>query len=362
MLFISNGYQFLKVGDGMLFSIFVPIYNAQEYLLECLNSIANQSFKDFEVILVDDGSNDGSEKICDDFCANHEKFKVFHKLNEGALKTRLFGRDKANGDYFVSIDSDDYIKSDMLEILKNKLIELDYPDILCFNMNKIANGLIIPSSDSFKEQKTYVDSNLIEIYEQVLSTYKFNSLCTKIIKTSLFKSDNTNYSKNFRNHGEDIAISLFSIFNAKSIAIIDNYLYYYRQNDSSTTHKPINLCDIDKYNIIEMVELKLDYINKYNLNKSLINDVLLSCIRNLKEVFIRSGLAAEKNHNLKSIINYDWTSFLPNDFDFKNIKSKITNLKRSDTLVINAIKSKSVFCTKFILSLYKMFYKLKKQV
>ena len=223
----------------MLFSVFVPVYNTKEYLLDCLESIENQSFKDFEVILVDDGSNDGSEKICDEFCANHKKFKVFHKLNEGALKTRLFGRNKATGDYFVSIDSDDYVEVNMLEVLKNKLIEFEYPDILCFNMNKIVDGVVISSNDSFEKQKIYVESNLIEIYEQALSSYKFNSLCTKIIKTSLFKKDNTSYSKNFRNHGEDIAISLFSIFNAKSIAIIDNYLYYYRQNNSSTISRLI---------------------------------------------------------------------------------------------------------------------------
>lgn len=344
----------------MLFSVFVPIYNTEKYLLECLNSIANQTFDDYEVILVDDGSTDSSGKICDDFCATHDKFKVFHKQNEGALQTRLFGKKIAKGDYFVSIDSDDYVTFNMLEVLKRKLMEFKYPDIICFNMYKILNGVIISYSDYFKKQKMYLDSNLNDIYNEALSTYKFNSMCTKIVRTSLLKNDNTNYSKNVINHGEDIAISLFLIFNAKSILIVEDYLYFYRQNNLSTTHKQINLCDIDKYNIVEMVELKLYYIRKYNLNNDLINYVLLSCVKNLKEIFIRSGLTAKTKSDLKLIISYNWEKFLPNEYSFDNIKNKVHNLKKTDKLVISAIKSKSIFYTKLILNFYKIFYKIKK--
>ena len=344
----------------MLFSIFVPIYNTEKYLLECLNSIANQTFDDYEVILVDDGSTDSSGKICDDFCATHNKFKVFHKQNEGALKTRLFGRDKAIGEYFVSVDSDDYVDTNMLEILRNKLTEFNYPDIVCFNMYKTVDGSIIPNTISFKEQKIYKDENLAQIYEEVLTTYKFNSMCTKIIKTSLLKSDNTNYTENYRNLGEDIIMSLFPIFNAKAILLIENALYFYRQNTNSTTHKPIELKDIDKYNMVELIELKLDYINKYNLKSCLKNHVLVSCIRNLKEIFIRSGLYAQKQKKIKDFIVYDWNTFFPYNYTIHNIKKDINKLKMTDRLVVNAIKSKSVLLTKFVLLMYKIFYKTQK--
>ena len=206
----------------------------------------------------------------------------------------------------------------------------------------------------------YIGSNLNDIYNEALSTYKFNSMCTKIVRTSLFKNDNTNYSKNIINHGEDIAISLFLIFNAKSILTVEDYLYFYRQNNLSTTHRQINLCDIDKYNIIEMVELKLDYIRKYKLNNDLINYVLLSCVKNLKEIFIRSGLTAKTKSDLNLIISYNWEEFLPNGYSFDNIKNKVHNLKKTDKLVINAIKSKNIFYTKLILNFYKIFYKIKK--
>ena len=115
---------------------------------------------------------------------------------------------------------------------------------------------------------------------------------------------------------------------------------------------------LEKYNIVGITELKLSYIDEYNLDKNLKNHVLLICVKNLKEIFIRSGLYAEKQHRLKPLINYDWNTFLPKNYTINNIKKKVHNLKFSDKLIINVIKIKNIFYTKIVFFLYKIFYKI----
>ena len=100
-----------------MISVIVPVYNVEQYLLRCLESIARQTFKDFEVILVDDGSTDQSGQICDKFCQTNHNFKCIHQENQGLSEARNKGLYYAKGDYFCFIDSDDYVHPRMLEVL-----------------------------------------------------------------------------------------------------------------------------------------------------------------------------------------------------------------------------------------------------
>jgi len=101
----------------MLISIIVPSYNVEKYLMRCLESINNQTFDDYEVILIDDGSTDSTGDICEQYCMNHPKFRVVHKQNEGLGYARNTGLEYAKGEYICFIDSDDYIEKDMLKNL-----------------------------------------------------------------------------------------------------------------------------------------------------------------------------------------------------------------------------------------------------
>ena len=107
----------------MKFSIVIPVYNVKEYLDECITSVLNQTFKDFEIILVDDGSLDGSENICDLYSKKYpETCFTYHRTNHGVLLSREFGVKKAKGDVILFLDSDDSLRKDTLEIL-NKIFE-----------------------------------------------------------------------------------------------------------------------------------------------------------------------------------------------------------------------------------------------
>ena len=120
-------------------SIIVPVYNAEKYLRRCIDSILSQSLTDFELILIDDGSTDRSPHICDEYATRDKRIKLIHKKNAGVSAARNNGIDMASGDYLVFIDGDDWIASNMLEIMY-KNIQKEKPDIINFNAYKHIEG------------------------------------------------------------------------------------------------------------------------------------------------------------------------------------------------------------------------------
>ena len=121
-------------------SILIPVYNSERYLGKCLDSILNQKFSSFEVVLVDDGSTDQSGKICDDYCEMDTRIQVIHKSNGGLGSARIAGINSANGKYIGFLDSDDWVSSDMYE----ELIKLIYSDNDC---DIVIGGYVEDSND-----------------------------------------------------------------------------------------------------------------------------------------------------------------------------------------------------------------------
>ena len=114
-----------------MISVIIPIYNVEKYLCRCLDSIISQSYKDLEIILVDDGSPDNSPSICDSYARNDNRIKVIHKTNGGLSAARNTGLKYAMGDFISFIDSDDYIEPKMYEILFNLITKFDSDISMC---------------------------------------------------------------------------------------------------------------------------------------------------------------------------------------------------------------------------------------
>ena len=123
-----------------LISIIVPVYNSEKYLEKCISSILNQTYKNIEIIIVDDGSKDKSVEICDNFSKNNKNIKVFHKKNEGVSIARNYGISKAKGDYILFIDSDDTIAKEMIYSLYNNLVDNDADISMCNIIRIDENG------------------------------------------------------------------------------------------------------------------------------------------------------------------------------------------------------------------------------
>lgn len=211
-------------------SIIVPIYNTEKFLKKCLFSIQNQTYKDFEVIMVDDGSEDSSAKLAKEFEIEDKRFKLITQKNCGVSVARNNGLSIAIGDYILFIDSDDWIESQMLEILISNL-EKSESDISCCQYDRGINGVIDDYEIWSKDQT--IESFLIH--------QKFNgSLVNKLIKRSVI--GNIRFNINIK-YGEDALFLWKVLMNINRIVITNKVLYHVTlHNDSASgggSYKPI---------------------------------------------------------------------------------------------------------------------------
>lgn len=215
----------------MLFSILIPVYNAAAFLRECLQSIVKQTCDDFEVWMINDGSKDSSGAICNEYAEKYSNFHVIHQNNNGTIMTRAALVEKAQGEYCLFVDADDYIRGDMLEVLRRTLQQTN-AECIVFGFQRVQNGQCI---EVVAEPFSYEISSRNEMYTKLLSTTRYNSLCTKCIRTSKLKGFSADPYKHFR-LGEDLIQSLYAYKQFEKVVFIPDVLYYYVMNPTSTTH------------------------------------------------------------------------------------------------------------------------------
>ncbi len=216
----------------MKFSVCIPVYNAEKYISKCIEAVKGQSFDDYEVILIDDGSTDRSGLICDSYTIDHENVHAFHQANQGLVTARSFAISHANGEYCVFVDADDYISPDALKILDGMIAKYDEPDCIIFGLEVISKGSRIRVSTEAKNQ-LILDKQAL--YRKVLSSDRYNSVCRKCTKTKILKLfDAKPYA--YLHMGEDLIRSLDIYRHCNNVVFINNILYSYVMNDASLTH------------------------------------------------------------------------------------------------------------------------------
>ena len=214
------------------FSIICPVYNSQDFLTECIDSVLKQSINCWELILVDDGSNDNSPNICDYYAEKFEAIHVIHKKNQGQYHARVDGLKASKGKYVIFLDSDDLLPKDCLE----QLTRFDgKADLLVFNMKTFSNDANATRSfysiDSYRE---YFDSDVFRFF--YFESLIFN-LCRCCFSIDLFTDDvfaPSEFSKS--KIGEDSIFLEKVLKNVKSVYTIPLELYYYRMHSNSATH------------------------------------------------------------------------------------------------------------------------------
>lgn len=220
----------------MKFSIIVPIYNAHKYIIECCDSVFNQNYKNFELILIDDGSTDGSSSICDQIKLSHPDIvKVLHTENNGTLFARRAGISQAQGDVLVWLDADDYIHSELLHKLYNCFTE-NQCDLVFYNASNKADYSTRDSFFTFDGNDDFCDIQKHVCYKKMIHSDLQNSLCLKAAKRKCYENlpEFSDMPKVI--YGEDLLISLYVITAAEKIAYLDETLYYYRPNNQSVVH------------------------------------------------------------------------------------------------------------------------------
>ena len=248
-----------------LLSVIVPVYNSEEYLKRCIDSILNSTYKDMEILLIDDGSEDKSLEICNEYAKNNKRIKVFHQENKGQSAARNLALDNIKGDYVAFVDSDDWINPNIYEFAIKKIEETkaDVIDFECKKVKQYENN----SNESVEKYviKEYKEDEILERYLYAGLTVKNCpfSLCRKIFVKQAF--DKVRFPEGRIN--EDIIGVYRALMNCKLMLEIKYVGYYYFQNNKSTTRRELKTKDLDLLKacdeIIELSKDKGKNIKKY---------------------------------------------------------------------------------------------------
>lgn len=216
----------------MLFSVIIPVYNVEKYLQQCVDSVLKQTFQDFEMILVDDGSNDESPEICDEYAEKDSRIRVIHKPNGGQSTARNAGYRVAKGDYIAFLDSDDfYIHDHVLSQIAEKCASS--PDIVVFKYKKYFDTTEEYGSCSYSfadiKQESYSDA----IRRLVKKDAFFCSAWSKVVKRSIMENNQILFDEHSR--CEDMDWYFNVVTHSHSMELVDDVMVGYRQRDNSVT-------------------------------------------------------------------------------------------------------------------------------
>lgn len=216
----------------MRFSVIIPVYNGEKYLRDCLESVMGQTYGDFETIIVDDGSTDGSGAIADDFAKRYENLRVLHCCNQGPFLARRAGIERCVGEYVVCVDADDKLRKDALERI-TACCDRTNADIIAFRFSRCLDY-------SAKDDEVFLPEGLYKedeyrLFERAVCSGLTNNLCGKAIRLCHIDLGVTYEAlKGFR-MGEDLFQLLPVVDSAQSFACLEDILYYYRPNEASST-------------------------------------------------------------------------------------------------------------------------------
>ncbi len=253
-----------------LISIIVPIYKVREdYLRQCINSLINQTYKNVEIILVDDGTPDDGGSICDEYAEIDERVKVIHQKNQGVSFARNKGMDISSGEWVTFVDSDDWIEKDTFEILTKKISRYKL-DILLFSLYVNHGDKAIENPFWFEERELLNSEEISDLQTQVLhkavSSFKppYNmvgvAVC-KLYRKSYLESIKLRYKLGI-NLSEDGLFVFEALQNTNKVGYVNEFLYHYRKHSESATN--IYRENAEKDYTDGLLEFKrlIDYYNK----------------------------------------------------------------------------------------------------
>ncbi|MBR4618809.1 MAG: glycosyltransferase [Bacilli bacterium] len=310
-------------------SIIVPIYNAEKYLNKCIDSLLNQTKKELEIILINDGSTDNSEKIIKSY--NDKRIIYYKNKNQGIGKTRNFGIEKATGKYIMFVDSDDYLKEDACEKLYKKA-EKENLDLVICNFYRVVNN------ENIEENLPYFQNASLKENSNILLDVNL-APWNKLYKTTLIKNNNIRFIENLKY--EDAPFVVETIDKAEKIGKIQDYLNYYVIHDNSET----TIRDEKVFDILEIIDKIYNYFkDNKNIQKTL-------------ETLIVSMIA---NYNIQQRVQIDKDTankFIDESFDY--LRKHYPNYKKNSYFKKQNLFRRLIEKNKRLTKLYCSIYRLK---
>ena len=244
----------------------VPVYQVEKYIAQCIESVLNQTFQDFELILIDDGSKDQSGRICDLYAAKDDRILVIHTENRGAAAARNVGLDHASGRYITFLDGDDYLDEHMIARLYEEIVDSEYDMVVCDFLN-----LLPDEEDNFivhLQEKTVNGREVLEHLKNERNYGLWTIVWNKIYKREVLENLRFPDGKYF----EDEFFSNQLYLNSNQIHVIPDVLCYHRVLASST----MNTQKIENYlDLLDALQERLDIYFKYDYSEDEIYKVLI---------------------------------------------------------------------------------------
>ncbi len=282
-----------------MFSIIIPVYNAEKYIDECIESILKQKYNNYEVIVIDDGSIDSSLSICKKYEKKDTRIKVFSQKNKGVSATRNRGISLASGKYIIFIDSDDYIRSSMLNELK-KNISKEY--LLCFGYTKKYKNKEIKYTPNCT-----VQNDIDKIYELIFFDNRVGgNIANKVFSKDIINKYNLKFDTSIH-YCEDLLFIFNYINSCKKIKTINKNYYFYRMRKNSVSFNFINEKNLT---ILDTYLYLAEYFKNNNKIKFFFEYNYLLNLKKLKSII-------KKDNIRKDILSRENTIIKNNNLSFK---------------------------------------------
>lgn len=265
-----------------LVSIVIPLYNNEKEISTCIKSILLQSYSNYEIIVVDDGSTDKSNEVISGFCKNHSQIKYFYQNNKGVSQARNKGISICKGDFILFVDADDSIAPDFVENLISNYEDED--DIVICGLTKVFKDLKLekvsaPKVGSFSKKQ--ILENFL-FHQSKFGFYGF--VCSKLIKTEIVKSNNIQFDENIK-LAEDLDFFIQYYHYCKNFKLVSGNGYYYSQNPNSDSKKNVDYIQlISVYLKLKQMLADADCLNKdnYNILKHLFSEFKFAHFNEMK--------------------------------------------------------------------------------
>lgn len=300
------------------FSIVCPVYNSGKFLSKTIDSVILQSYKNWELILIDDGSIDESVEICDNASNRDARIKVIHKKNNGQMNARIDGVKISCGDYILFLDSDDTIEPNALNVLFDKLNKYFNVDVVIFNAKTFKSSFDLKDKvlPSIIEENFVQEKNLIMKY--LFGEYMFGYLWMFAFnKALLLKSIDCPSGYEHMRYTEDLAFIFKTMAFTNNILLIEEILYNYRLSDSSVTYNLTYKDRKDRFCVFDYV-YSSQFLSSNDLSADVYNSIMWAIISYIEHSILlgQKNIFKESYHKIRSSILFTkyYNHFKPEGF------------------------------------------------
>lgn len=299
------------------FSIIIPLYNSENYIEKTLDSITKQTFNDFEVIIINDGSTDNGDTICEKYCSSDQRFKIFNQSNQGVSTARNRGIKLAKGKYIVFIDADDFIETKYLETLQKE--QFKHPD----------SFVVL---DFYKVDLKGKKHEIYEIQDHVLSCYdyihqyditKFGYVASKIYDRSIVIENDVQFPVNIK-LGEDCIFFINYLRFIKKVYLSSYKGYFYQEVQNSAVRRKIPMQEI--FTLYDQIKLSLTQLIEDTNSKDLVAEKLNFWTRGLFDNIYNLNLPKVKRIESLEFIHKEYNNEVMNLFSRSRFRGKLLKL------------------------------------